>query len=122
MDDESLIVPVGRVVSFSRTVPLLFLLIIVAGCAHTAFSELDQESQDDWLICHNVIAKAQCGETIPEGVAHSAASGSGIPIPIGLMMGMRPLLDEYATTFPRSKRQKWLVRHGCPSEMVEAGE
>jgi hypothetical protein len=88
----------------------LFLVSLVSCAAFGAFGKLDAESQDDFRVCNQTISKAQCGSTTAEA---SAPGGQGI----GLPMCMNPLIEEYAAT-TKSQRKAWLVRHGCPKDMV----
>lgn len=90
---------------------ILGLLVVVNGCAvYGAYANLDKASKDDMQVCYQTIAKAQCGSTTAEA---SAPGGQGIALP----MCMNPLIEDYAAT-PQASRKTWLVRHGCPKDMV----
>lgn len=83
--------------------------IMAEGCAGSKLSKLDDRSQDDWQVCYKVILKKQCGYTPEE----AAAQGSTIT----LLTCSNDLVDRYVAT-RKSKRKKWLLRHGCPPYMV----
>ncbi len=88
----------------------MLLAALMSGCAHGTLSKLDSASQSDWQVCAQSVAKAQCGSTSSE----AAANGSTL----AFAMCVSPLVDQYAAT-PKAQRKRWLIRHGCPSEMVE---
>ncbi len=98
-----------KIASFS---PLMLVALMLAGCAHSALSKLDTTSQSDWNVCTQSVAKAQCGSTSSEAAAGTTGTA------LAYAMCINPLVDEYAAT-PAPQRKKWLIRHGCPTQMVE---
>ena len=93
-----------------RHIPLLATFIFfMTGCLHDAFYRLDAASKSDWEVCAESISRAQCGASSTE-----AAKGSLI----AYGMCISPLVDKYAAV-DASERKRWLVRHGCPRDMVE---
>ena len=96
---------------FSRYSALsLGLMFAVGGCAsQMALSRLDPRSRDDWKVCVQNVAKSQCGQTVSE------AASDSLP---GFAICINPLIDSYVET-PRARRQQWLIRHGCPRDIVD---
>lgn len=89
----------------------IVVVVIASGCAaYGAYGKLDEDSKADFEVCRQSISKAQCGSTSAEA---SASGGSGI----SYAMCLNPLIEQYAAA-PKPQRKAWLVRHGCPKDMV----
>lgn len=91
---------------------VVIVAVTASSCAHQTLNALDAESKADWQVCSQSVAKAQCGATTAEA-AKGDVFGFGICV--------SPLLEQYSAA-TKAKRKSWLVRHGCPKDMVEAGD
>lgn len=85
--------------------------VALVGCVAGTVNKLDAASRDDWQVCQNLVARAQCGTTAQESLDSSGY------FPTGTLMCMNQLAEQYADT-PRPARKQWLVRRGCPRDMV----
>jgi hypothetical protein len=78
----------------------LFLGLGLVGCAHATYNRLSPDAQDDWRRCYGKIIEAQCAVHVDT---------------FGITLCSNNLLNDYAKS---RATKKWLIRHGCPSEMV----
>ena len=78
-------------------------LVFVGGCAaFSAYDRLTPDEKDMMQRCRLKVEAAQCG-TKEEGS-------------LGNSICMNQQIEPYANS---SNKKKWLVRHGCPSEMLD---
>jgi hypothetical protein len=93
-----------------RRIVIVAMALLAPGCVSSAWQRLDERARDDWRVCQLEVVRSQCGYRNLEEV------GRNLP---ASMTCIRPLQDGYAAA-PPSSRSAWLIRHGCPRDMVES--
>lgn len=86
-----------------RAIAIVVVTLTLTACATAAMKKLSDAQRDDYMRCKVKVEEAQCGQTDPGDVTMAIAC-------------KRPLFDAYANA---PDKKKWLVRHGCPKDMVE---
>jgi hypothetical protein len=86
-------------------------LLLLSSCATTDnYRLLSSEQKSDWDVCRVPVADMQC--PIQKTFNQSQQSSAEI----GRSFCIARIQEEYASA---SDTKQWLVRHGCPRDMVE---
>ena len=81
---------------------------------HAARERLSAGEQEDFRICQALLVKAQCGTN-----SKTAGDDAVGRVLMGASMGEAVCINGLVADYSKSKKKKeWLVRHGCPRDMV----
>jgi hypothetical protein len=99
---------------------IVLILCATAGCAtisagHAAYAKLTSAEKEDLRNCQTSIQQHQCGSnsrTVADDALATAMLGSSG----GSAVCLNGLIAAYAES---SDKKRWLIKNGCPRDMVE---